>query len=75
MTALDACHWWGAECILLPNTDLGSVYDANASVLGSISTGTDEDEGNDKNVFEDDEDFCTYLNGEAITSEGLKPVF
>lgn len=45
-------------------------------MLGSISTGTDEDEGNDKNVVvEDDEDFCTYLNGGAITNEGMKPVF
>lgn len=40
---LDTCHWFGAECILLLNTDLGSVYDANASMLRSISTGTDED--------------------------------
>lgn len=35
-------------------------------MLGSISTGTDEDEEYDKIViFEDDEDFCTYLNGEG----------
>lgn len=45
-------------------------------MLGSISTGTDEDEGNYKNVVEDDEDFCTYLNGGgAVTNKGIKPVF
>lgn len=34
MTALDTCHWFGAECILLLNTDLGSVYDASARISG-----------------------------------------
>lgn len=58
------------------NTDLGSVYDANASVLGSIGTGTDEDEENDKIVIaEDDEDFCTYLSGGVVTNKGIRPVF
>lgn len=39
-------------------------------MLGSISTGTDEDEGNYKNVVEDDEDFCTYLNGGSCNQQG-----
>lgn len=39
----------GADCILL-NSDLGSVCDASASVLGSISTGSDTDDENDKIV-------------------------
>lgn len=41
-------------------------------MLGSISTGTDEDEGNYKNVVvvEDDEDFCTYLNGGSCNKRG-----
>lgn len=40
--------------MLLLNTDLGSVYDANDSMLGSISTtGTDEDEEKDKIVVDD----------------------
>lgn len=70
MTALDTCHWFRAECFLL-NTDLGSVSDASASALGSISAGSDEDEENDKIVVEDDgEDFCTYLNGRAVTKRG-----
>lgn len=43
MTALDSCHWFRADCTLL-NTDLGSVYDANASMSGSVSTGADEDD-------------------------------
>lgn len=42
------------KCVLL-NTDLGSVFDANAEI-GSISTATDEDvdAGND-------EGSCTYI--------------
>lgn len=42
-------------------------------MLGSISTGTDEDEENDKIVVvvgDDDEDFCTYLNRGAVTKRG-----
>lgn len=41
-------------------------------MLGSISTGTDADEENDKIVVveEDEEDFCTYLNGGAVTNGG-----
>ena len=36
------------------------ICNANASVLGSIRTGTDEDEENDKiAIFEDGEVFCT----------------
>lgn len=31
-------------------------------MLGSISTGTDTDEENDKIVEEDDDDFCTYMS-------------
>lgn len=64
MTALRACHWSGAECVLL-NTDVGSVSDARASLLGSISAGTDQDEEDEKNVDEDDDKvFCTFEQAE-----------
>lgn len=39
-------------------------------MLGSISTGADKDEENDKIVVvgdDEDEDFCTYLIGGAVT--------
>lgn len=49
MTALDTYHWFGADFVLL-NSDLGSVCNASASVLGSISTGTDAGDENDKIV-------------------------
>lgn len=64
MTALHACHWSGAECFLL-NTDVGSVSDARASLLGGISAGTDQDEEDEKIADEDDDKvFCTFEQGE-----------
>lgn len=79
MTALHTCHWSGAECFLL-NTDVGSVSDARASLLGSISAGTDQDEEDEKIVDEDDDKvFCTFEQGELKQrrrgEKKIQPVF
>ena len=75
MTALDSCHWFRADCTLL-NTDLGSVYDASAS-LAALAQALTKMKKNDKVVVveEEDEDFLhlTWTGGAVTNRGGLNP--